>query len=68
MALCLTKDTVATWEATVPCSIPNQYQKLQVLQARSFANRVSFIQVEKLLIYRGREYNLLTFIYSKSDQ
>lgn len=53
MALFLTKDTVATWEATVPCSISNQYQKLQVLQTRSFADRISFIQVKKWLIYRS---------------
>lgn len=49
------------------CSISNQYQKLQLLQARSFADMVRFIQVKKLLVSRSWEYCLLFSTYSRSE-
>lgn len=51
----------------VSCSISNQYQKLQLLQVRTFADGINFLQVKKSLIYRSWEYCLLLSSYSKPD-
>lgn len=47
--------------------LSKQYETLQLLEVRSFADMISFIQVKKLLIYRSWKHCLLSSSYSKSD-
>lgn len=67
MALAAVNIQLLLGNPSVSCSISNQYQKLQLLQVRSFADEINFLQVEKLLIYRSWEYCLLLSSYSKAD-